>query len=172
MAAIPDRSPVPDPLAASVVAALRQRGETLATSESLTGGALGACLTSVPGASEVYLGGVVAYATAMKTVLSGVDPALVERYGVISGEVAAALAAGIRDLTGADWALGVSGVAGPSPQDGHAPGEVWIGLAGPGVEARGVRRDLAGDRAQVRARTVESALGRLLSMLEVRAQSS
>lgn len=172
MAPTPDLSAAPDPLAVSVVAALRERGETLATSESLTGGSLGASLTSVPGASDVYLGGAVVYATRLKTVLSRVDPALIERYGVISGEVAAALAAGIREVTGADWALGVSGVAGPSPQDGHAPGEVWIGLAGPGVEAGGDRRDFAGDRAQVRAQTVSAALGRLLSMLQGPARSS
>ncbi len=172
MAAQPEPSPAPDPLAVSVVAALRERGETLATSESLTGGLLGASLTSVPGASEVYLGGAIAYATPMKTVLSGVDPALVERHGVISGEVAAALAAGIRDVTGADWALGVSGVAGPSAQEGHAPGEVWIGLAGPGIEAGGVRADFSGDRTQVRAQTVAAALARLLSMLAGPAQSS
>lgn len=161
-----------DPLAAAVIAELGSAGFTLATAESLTAGLIGARLTSVPGASEVYLGGAITYATHLKSVLAGVDEALVARHGVISAEVAAAMAAGIRTATGADWALAVTGVAGPAGQDGHLPGEVWIGLAGPGGLGGATRSDFAGGRQEVREQTVTAALTGLLSALRAAAQSS
>jgi len=147
-----------DPLASSIVAALVERGETLATAESLTGGLIGAALTTVPGSSAAYRGGLITYATDLKHTLARVpDPVLAEA-GVISPRTAAAMAAGVRDATGSDWGLAVTGVAGPDPQDGHPAGEVWVGLAGPGVAASARRLDLAGDRDAIRAATVAGAL--------------
>ena len=105
-------------LAARVLALLQERGETVATAESLTGGRLAAALTGVPGASKSYVGGVVAYATSVKQDLLGVPAALVERYGVISAECALAMARGAAGVTGAAWGIGTTGVAGPDGQDG------------------------------------------------------
>lgn len=156
----------PEQLAARIVAILTARGERLATAESLTGGLIGAAITTVPGASSAYLGGVVAYATGMKSKLSAVPEQLLAEHGPVSLQAAAAMAAGVRELTGADWALAATGVAGPDPQDGHAPGEVWLGLAGPqgGPVAR--RYDFFGDRAAIRQDSVTAALELLLAALE------
>jgi nicotinamide-nucleotide amidase len=148
-----------------VVAALTARGQLLATAESLTGGLLGAAITAVPGASAAYVGGVVAYATPMKHRLAGVDAELLATQGPVSERTAMALAAGVRDATGADWAVATTGVAGPTSQDGHEPGEVWVGIVGPGVAAMAVRHDFAGDRAEVRAATVQAALALLAGAL-------
>jgi nicotinamide-nucleotide amidase len=147
----------PDP-AADVVAALTARGQSLATAESLTGGLLGAAITAVPGASAAYVGGAIAYATPMKHRLAGVDAELLATHGPVSERTAVALAAGIRKATDADWAVATTGVAGPTSQDGHEPGEVWVGIVGPGVAARAVRFDFTGDRTAVRAATVHAAL--------------
>ena len=154
----------PDP-AAEVVAALTARGQLLATADSLTGGLLGAAITAVPGASAAYVGGVVAYATPMKHRLAGVDTELLATQGPVSERTAMALAAGVRDATGADWAVATTGVAGPTAQDGHEPGEVWVGIVGPGVAVRAVRHDFTGDRAEVRAATVQAALALLAGAL-------
>ncbi len=156
----------PDPDAAGIIATLSARGQSLATAESLTGGLIGAALTAVAGASAAYLGGVVAYATTQKARLAGVPSELLDAHGPVSPQTAAALAVGVRAATGADWAIAATGVAGPDPQDGHEPGEVWLGLAGPGVPARAVRHTFAGDRAEIRAATVAAALDLLAAALE------
>jgi nicotinamide-nucleotide amidase len=154
-----------DPLAASVVASLVARGETLATAESLTGGLIGAAVTAVPGSSAAYRGGVVTYATELKHTLGRVPAEVLERFGVISPETAAAMASGVREAADADWGLAVTGVAGPEPQEGHEAGEVWVGLAGPGRAAAARRLELAGDRDRVRTGTVAAALGWLDAVL-------
>jgi nicotinamide-nucleotide amidase len=154
----------PDP-AAEVIAALTARGQSLATAESLTGGLLGAAITAVPGASAAYVGGAIAYATLMKHRLAGVDAELLATQGPVSERTAVALAAGIREATDADWAVATTGVAGPTSQDGHEPGEVWVGIVGPGAAARAVRYDFTGDRAEVRAATVQAALALLAAAL-------
>ncbi|HEV7754869.1 MAG TPA: CinA family protein [Mycobacteriales bacterium] len=140
-----------------VLAALRRRGETLAVAESLTGGLLAATLVAVPGASTVFRGGLVVYATDLKVTLAGVPADLLAERGPVDGDVAAALAAGARDRCGADWGLATTGVAGPGAADGHPAGEVWIGLAGPGT-ATAVRHRFGGDRAAVRGASVAAAL--------------
>lgn len=160
----------PDALAVRVVETLRGREVTLATSESLTGGLLGASVTAVPGASEVYLGGVIAYQTAMKSRLSAVPAEVVRACGVVSEQTVTEMALGVQSLTGADWAIAVTGVAGPTPQEGHDPGEVWIGLAGPRMgtlewPVRAHVHRFAGDRDSVRRQTVTAALELLLAVL-------
>jgi nicotinamide-nucleotide amidase len=117
----------------ALVAALAARGETVAAAESLTAGLVCATLARVPGASAVLRGGLVVYATELKAALAGVDPGLLAEHGAVHPEVAAQLAEGARDRCGATWGLGLTGVAGPSAQDGVEPGTVYVGLAGPGT---------------------------------------
>lgn len=158
---------LPEVSAASVVARLVASGQTLATAESLTGGLIGAAITAVPGASAAYRGGVVAYATDLKHSLAGVPQDVLDAHGPVSEATALALASGVRDVAGADWGIAVTGVAGPDPQDGHAPGEVWVGLAGPDGPPRAVRHTFDGDRDAVRQATVRAALGLLAAALDV-----
>lgn len=149
-----------------MIARFAADGLALATSESLTGGLIGASLTCVPGASQVYLGGVIVYATAMKALLSGVDQQVLESHGAVSAEAVRAMATGVRQQTGADWAIAVSGVAGPTEQEGHPPGTVWIGVA----DAHTCYSRLfgfPGDRAEVRHRTVVAAFDLLLGRLDL-----
>jgi len=136
---------------------LASRGATLATAESLTGGRLASLVTAVPGASRVYVGGVISYATGAKEDLLGVLPGLVERHGVVSPECARAMAEGARHRLGATYAISTTGVAGPDPQEGHPVGTVFVGIAGPaGVTALAL--ELAGDRAEIQDRTCTEAL--------------
>ena len=151
-------------LPARVLALLEERGETVATAESLTGGRLAALLTGVPGASRTYVGGVVAYATSVKEEVLGVPTALVERYGVISAECALAMARGAAAATGATWGIGTTGVAGPDRQEDHPPGTVHVGLVGPGG-ATALALELVGDRGAIQDRTCVEALSALAGML-------
>lgn len=151
-------------LAVEVHDLLLARGDTLAVAESLTGGALGAALTDVPGVSATFRGGIVAYATDLKAELVGVDVGLLAQRGPVDAQVAAAMAAGVRARLGATWGLATTGVAGPDPQDGHLPGEVHLAVAGP-AGGRADRLDLPGDRAAVRAAAVRAALALLRDAL-------
>ncbi len=154
--------PAPGDAAAQVVALLRAAGRTVATAESLTGGGLGAAVTAVPGASAVYRGGVIAYATELKHRLLGVDADLLARVGAVDAQVAAAMAEGVRDRLGADYGVATTGVAGPDPQDGHPPGTVWVAVATPGATVVvDASVDEPVDRAAVRRSTVLTALTRL-----------
>ena len=145
------------PTPAALVATLRARSETLAVAESLTGGALAAAVVDVPGASTVLRGAVVAYATDLKHALLGVDADLLAAQGPVHPEVARQMADGVRDRLGATWGLATTGVAGPDPQDGIAPGTVYVSVTGPGGN-RVERLLLPGDRGEVRAATVGRAL--------------
>jgi PncC family amidohydrolase len=154
----------PEEVAAEALALLATAGATLATAESLTGGRLAAAVSSVPGASESYLGGVVSYATELKEALLGVPVALVEQYGVVSGECARAMAEGCRAVTGASYAVATTGVAGPDLQEGKPVGTVFVGVAGPdGVTA--VSMELVGDRHQIQDRACREALAALCTIL-------
>jgi nicotinamide-nucleotide amidase len=155
--------------ARDVVGILVERRLTVAVAESLTGGLLVAELVSVPGASAVVRGGVVAYATPLKHALLGVDAGLLAQRGAVDAEVARQMAAGVRTRLAVDGepaaiGLATTGVAGPDPQDGHPVGEVWLGLA-MGEEALARRLDLTGDRAAIRAATVAGSLAWLLERL-------
>lgn len=136
---------------------LRERGETVAVAESLSGGLLAGRLTELPGSSESFRGGVVAYATDLKERLLGVDGALLAARGAVSAETAAAMARGVRERLGATYGLSLTGVAGPDEQEGNPVGTVHVGLAGPsGALTRSVR--LPGDRPLVRTYAVVGAL--------------
>lgn len=143
---------------------LRARQQTVAVAESLTGGLLGAALTAIPGASEVFRGGVIAYATDLKTALLGVPEALLAARGAVDPEVAVAMAEGVRQRLGASAGAATTGVAGPDPAGGKPPGTVHIAVSAGGAL---VTRQLAlpGDRDGVRAGTVRAALRLLLDVL-------
>jgi nicotinamide-nucleotide amidase len=146
-----------DELAAALHERLLARSETCASAESLTGGLVAAALTAVPGVSVTFRGGVVAYATPLKAQLLGVDPALLDARGPVDPDVALAMARGVGQRLTATWGLATTGVAGPDPQDGVAPGTVFVAIAGPTSDQ--VRRlDLPGGRAEVRAGTVRGLL--------------
>jgi len=149
-----------------VVDLLKARNQTVATAESLTAGLLCATIVDTPGASAVVRGGLIVYATELKHELAGVDQQLLDEHGAVHPDVAIQLAEGARERCGADWGIGLTGVAGPDPQDGVAPGTVHIGLSGPGVST--VRTiTLSGDRRAVRSGAVEKALVLLSDQLLV-----
>lgn len=165
--------------AQKLIEALRAQNQTIAFCESLTAGLAAATVAAVPGASDVLRGGLITYATDTKVALAGVDRDVLERDGVISPAVAREMARGCRAALKSDWAVGLTGVAGPDPQDGHLPGEVWVGIAGPRWVASSPATDLvpwaggrftlvsgysepvrvlAGNRNEIRAAAVEAAL--------------
>ncbi|MFT4164326.1 MAG: CinA family protein [Microlunatus sp.] len=154
-------------LAAEVVAALRTRRETMATAESLTGGLVGATITGVPGASAVYRGGLIPYATELKAALVGVSPVTLAEDGPVAASTAGQLAQGTARACDADWGLATTGVAGPDSQDGHPVGQVFIAVAGPGTDTRVRVRELSlvGDREAIRSQTVAAVLALLLESL-------
>ncbi len=151
-------------LATEIIGLLTRTGETVAAAESLTGGLVAAALTDVPGASNVFRGGVIAYATELKAQVLGVDVAMLKKHGPVYAPVASAMAEGVRQRLGATFGVATTGVAGPGPQDGHPAGTVHIAvsLAGDTV----VRTmALAGGRDEVRRLAVERVLGLLLGRL-------
>jgi len=149
-------------LAAEAVSLLTRCSQTVAVAESLTGGLLAAALTSVPGSSAVFRGGVVAYATDLKNALLGVPAALLARYGAVHPEVAAEMAAGARQRLTATLGLATTGVAGPDPQDGQPAGTVYMAVSGP-AGTTGQALSLAGDRQAIRFATVRQALALLIA---------
>lgn len=152
--------------AADVLATLRGRGLTLATAESLTGGLVGAALTAVAGSSDVYRGGVVCYATDLKASLVGVPTALLDAQGPVAADTAAALAAGAARACGADVGAATTGVAGPTPQDGHPVGEVYVAVSLPGSEPQVRPLQLSGTRDEIRDATVVAVLALLRESVE------
>jgi len=120
-----------DTLEATLGRMLKASGQTLSVAESCTGGMISHLITSVPGSSAYYLGSVTSYAVAVKEKVLGVPGETVEKYGVVSSEVAAAMAEGVRRVTGCDYSVATTGLAGPDGDAFHPVGTVWIGVAGP-----------------------------------------
>jgi nicotinamide-nucleotide amidase len=141
-----------------VLGLCRQRGYSLATAESCTGGLVAARLTSVPGSSDVFRGSVVAYTNDLKEAELGVTPEVLAEHGAVSPEAALAMAHGARERLGADVAVSVTGIAGPDGGTSEKPvGLVFVHVVGPdGEEAR--RTELPGDREMVRGRATAAAL--------------
>jgi nicotinamide-nucleotide amidase len=136
---------------------LAERGFTLAVMESCTGGLLSDEITNVPGSSGYFRGGIVSYATEVKE-LMGVDSAIIETHGVVSDETAAAMAAAARERLGADIGIGITGVAGPEPQDGKPVGEVHIAVdGGESVPSQLLTFTFAQGREQIKRRAVTQA---------------
>ena len=137
---------------------LREQGLTLATAESCTGGLVAARLTAIPGASDVFLGSIVAYSNAVKAAQLGVPDEVLTTFGAVSAETAAAMAEGARSRLGTDVAVAVTGVAGPGGGTAEKPvGLVFIHAAGPQGE-RTLRLDFPGDRDTIRGRAAVAAL--------------
>ena len=118
----------------------------------------------MPGASATLRGGVVVYATDLKAALAGVPADLLAEHGPVSRPTAAALAEGVRERCAATWGVGLTGVAGPAPVDGHGPGRVYLGISD-GRRTDVVELDLPGDRAAVRTAAVAAAVDALLDRL-------
>jgi nicotinamide-nucleotide amidase len=152
-------------LAAVVLDMCRERSLTIATAESCTGGLIGARLTAVPGSSEVFLGGVVAYANSVKESLLGVPGELIRAEGAVSEGVARAMAAGARERVGAGIGIAVTGIAGPSGGSPEKPvGTVWVAVQ-IGDAVRTFGRVYIGDRDEVRSRAAQAALDIVRGML-------
>lgn len=156
---------MPDGPQRDVLSRLLARGETLAVAESLTGGLVCASLTEVPGASAVVRGGVVAYATDVKSGVLGVETGLLEVGGPVQAEVAMQLATGVRSRLAADWGIGTTGVAGPGPADGYCAGTVFIAVAGAVSRAERVDIDPEAGRLAVREESVAAVLRLLAAAL-------
>lgn len=154
----------------AVVKLLASSGRSLATAESFTGGQLAAAITSVPGASRVFSIGWVTYAAAQKTAQLGVDAAIIDSQGLVSDQVAAAMAEGALRRSGGDLALSTTGSAGPDPleQPGHAPvpvGRIYVGLARVGFQTQVRGYDFAPPRSHIQERGVHAALALALESL-------
>jgi nicotinamide-nucleotide amidase len=147
-----------DDMASVVLEACRSRGLTLAVAESCTGGLLGARLTSIPGSSDVVMGGVIAYANDVKESMLGIPREIIERHGAVSEEVVRAMARGARERTRASIGLAITGVAGPGGGTPEKPvGLVWLGVdLGTRAEVR--RVNLLGDRDEIRRRATQAVL--------------
>ena len=144
---------------------LERAGQTVAVAESLTGGLLGAALSKWPGSSATFRGGLVVYASDLKQTLAGVPQEVLDGEGAVSASTAWALAAGARERLGADWGVGVTGVAGPSEQEDKPVGTVFVAVVGPaGDQVRALR--LPGDRDRVRLLAVTTALDLLRRHLQ------
>ncbi|SKB01795.1 nicotinamide-nucleotide amidase [Agreia bicolorata] len=154
----------------ALIEEMTRLGLTVAVAESLTGGLLVAELIRIPGASQVVRGGVVAYATDLKSSLLGVDSAILSERGPVDPEVAIQMAQGARRRLGkepdaASWGVSTTGVAGPGPQDGHVAGTVFVGFATDnGAFSR--RLQLQGGRDTVRQQTVAAAIRLMLETLQ------
>ena len=140
----------------------RLRGKTLVTAESLTGGGIGAALTAVPGSSSVYKGGVISYTNWVKHTVLRVPEEILDRYGAVSAQTAAAMASGARSLLQADAAVSVTGLAGPGGDEfGNPVGTVFIGYED-GCKAKVIACHFTGSREEIRQKTIEAALKLIL----------
>lgn len=156
--------------AASIIATLAARRWSIAVAESLTGGLLIAELVRIPGASAVVRGGIVAYDTALKHSLLGVDAEVLAAHGAVHPDVAVQMAAGVRTALAVDGepahvGISTTGVAGPDSQDGHPVGTVHLGFA-IGSRVRSTSLLLAGTRDEIRAATVGESLAELARLLD------
>ena len=149
--------------AEKLVKRLAELGRTCGTAESCTGGGIGSAITSVAGSSAVFMGGIISYDNSVKQGVLGVSPETLASVGAVSPETAEQMAVGARKLLKVDYAVSVTGIAGPGGGSAEKPvGLVWFGIATPS----GVRTEkqiFPGNRAEVRTATVEHALSLLLA---------
>lgn len=151
-----------DDLAAVLLDRLRASGHSLAVAESCTGGLIGERVTNIAGSSDVFVGGVLAYANDLKTAMLDVDPTTIAQHGAVSAAVATEMVAGVARRTGADFAVAVTGVAGPGGGSEDKPvGTVWFGFSARGA-VDVIRVGFPGTRADIRGRAAQFALHGLL----------
>lgn len=150
-----------DTLQACIGRMLVEQGKTLSAAESCTGGAISALFTGIPGSSEFYLGSVTSYANSVKTGILGVEESIIREYGAVSSECVAAMAEGVRRITGSDFSVATSGIAGPGGGSDEKPvGLVWVAVSSAeGTETCSFR--FRGDRQRNIERFASSALDRL-----------
>jgi nicotinamide-nucleotide amidase len=152
-------------LAGVVLDECRARSLRLAVAESCTGGLLGARITAIPGSSDVFVGGVLAYDNSVKTGILGIDRNDLATHGAVSERVAVGMAGGVRSRLSSDVGLAITGIAGPGGGTPEKPvGTVWIALDGPAMRAVGLR--LIGDRTEIRERAAQAALDLLRRQLQ------
>ena len=149
--------------AQSIIETLTSRGQTLAVAESLTGGGLGFALTQVPGASAVFVGGIISYTTDVKVRELGVGQSVIDQYKVVSEEVAIEMAEGAKNKFATTWAISTTGVAGPGDYQGVREGTVWIAIRGPINQSLTLTLD--GGRDGVRQGAISSAIGTFARIL-------
>jgi nicotinamide-nucleotide amidase len=149
--------------AQSIIDTLTSRGQTLAVAESLTGGGLGFALTQVPGASAVFLGGIISYTTEVKVRELGVGQSAIDKFKVVSEEVAIEMAEGAKNKFATTWAISTTGVAGPGDYQGVREGTVWIAIRGPINQSLTLTLD--GGRDGVRQGAISSAIGTFARIL-------
>jgi nicotinamide-nucleotide amidase len=150
----------------TVVAYLEDRGETVAVAESLTAGGLGHALTFTPGASKVFMGGIIAYTNDVKINILGINAALIDQHSVVSEEVANAMADAAREKFGTTWGIATTGIAGPGDHQGIPEGTVWISIRGPINQT--VQLQLDSGREAVRTGAISSAIGTFARILSYR----
>jgi nicotinamide-nucleotide amidase len=149
--------------AQSIVEILKSRGETVSVAESLTGGGLGHALTQIPGASEVFIGGIIAYTSQVKVNFLGVKQSTIDQYTVVSEEVAVEMAQGAMEKLGTTWAIATTGIAGPGDYMGIREGTVWIAICGPIRQT--LHLTLDSGRDGVRQGAISSAMGTFARIL-------
>ncbi len=148
-----------DAVAQSAVDTLKERGFTLATCETDTGGLIGSLITDVPGCSAVFIGGIVPYHNPPKLTLASVDREILKAHGSVSEEAAVTLAQGTRDALGTDIAISETGITGPTGGSAERPiGTVWIACVGPGDRIVAERHVWDGDRVGNKEQTARQAL--------------
>ncbi len=153
-------------IAEKVVRALQSRSQTLATAESCTGGLIAAAITDVPGASDIFGCGVVSYSNEIKAKLLQVPQEILAQFGAVSPETAAAMARGVQALSGADWNISVTGIAGPGGGSATKPVGLVFMACCCGEEVTVEKHVFSGDRTQVRSQTVATALALLQREIE------
>lgn len=150
----------------TVVALLKEYGETVSVAESITAGGLGQAITFTPGASEVFFGGVIAYSNDVKINFLGIDPSLIEKFSVVSEEVANAMADAVREKFGSTWGIATTGIAGPGDYQGIPEGTVWVAIRGPINQS--IQLQLDSGREAIRTGAISSAIGTFARILNHR----
>lgn len=154
-------------IAQEILDLLQAKSESLAVAESITGGGIAKSITDIPGSSHSFLGGFVTYATESKVALLGISQEMIDHHGVVSEEIAIAMARSVRAKIGSTWSIATTGVAGPGAHHGVEAGTVWIAISGP---EEATERLALGDigRDHVRSGAVAGALALLSRILRAR----
>ncbi len=154
-----------NPVFDKIIKKLREKGQTLGFAESCTGGLLSHNITIIPGVSDVYHGAIVSYANSAKVGLLGVSETLIQSDGAVSQSVVVEMSKGARKSLGCDWAVSVSGVAGPTGGTPEKPvGTVWFSVSGPNVE-KSEKKNFSGSRVEIQRQSANFAADFLLNCL-------